>query len=426
MIERLKIAILFLVAFALSAYFVTTGIGFNPRRQPDAALFEGVAVNLAAGHGYSYDVRPPYRPELTRSPLLPAVAAVVYKAFGPDPQNVFWMNAVLIALSVALGYLVALRLFGDERAAWVGACIMCLTPQVSGSADSFLSEPLAMFLLVLAVHLLLRVEDWRDRAWEAPALLGLGLVLAGLILARSNFTVPVIVATGWLAFAVFRPRWTKVRAWAAILAFCIGLGAPVLAWSARNASVGLAFAPMPAGGAASYVYETKRFADHILDPDEQVPMVNRKYWSHYRKHLGPAEIIQIEKQNRAWFKGVLRRHWGRILLATPWRVVNLFSNPLVCVYDQPWANDLDEWVMPRLIWVSRVLWLLSLAGLVVVWRRKEARWVWLGTVGILVPFHLLTVCHYRYSTSLLPLAMPYCGVAVMAFWRWSARRFRRG
>ncbi|MDD5307739.1 MAG: glycosyltransferase family 39 protein [Deltaproteobacteria bacterium] len=421
----LKIAILFAVAFSLSAVWVKTGIGFNPRRQPDAALFEGVAANLADGHGYSYDTKPPYRPELTRSPCFPALASLVYRLFGRDREAVFWMNAVFVSLAVVLGYVLARRLFRDERAAWIGACVMCLTPQVSGSSDSFLSEPLAMFLIVLIALVALRAGGWRDRPWEAAALGGLGLLMAALVLARANFTVPVLVATGWVSFSLLRGRWRSPRAWAALLAFSVTLGGPVLAWSARNASVGLSFAPMPAGGAASYVYETKRFADLILDPDEQVPMVNRVYWSHYRKHLGPKQILEIERENRVWFKNVLRRHWNRILLATPWRVVNLFSNPLVCVYDQPWPNDLDEWVMPRLIWVSRVLWLLSFVGFLVAWRRKEARWVWLASVGILIPFHLLTVCHYRYSTSLLPLAMPYCGVAVTAFGRFLVRRFRR-
>ena len=103
---------LFLATFALAGYWIVT----NPQHPlPDPTLYEGIGANLATGNGYSFDETPPYRPELTRTPFLPFLISVLYLIIGRHSEAVLWMNAVWIGLAVALGYLLALRLFNNIR-----------------------------------------------------------------------------------------------------------------------------------------------------------------------------------------------------------------------------------------------------------------------------------------------------------------------
>ena len=111
------------LGFALSGFWIVT----NPQRPtPDAALYEGIAANLAAGNGFSYDREPPHRPEITRTPFLPAWTAALFAVFGRDTAPVLWANALLIALALALGYAVAVELFRDRAAALGGALLAAL------------------------------------------------------------------------------------------------------------------------------------------------------------------------------------------------------------------------------------------------------------------------------------------------------------
>lgn len=405
---------LFAASLSLSAVWIVANPQTGNKWRPDAILFEGIAANLADGNGYSFDKAPPYRPEITRSPFLPAMAAVVFAVSGKKPAVVLWLNAVLIALSVAFGYAVARRIFESEKAAHVGAWIACLTPQVSGSANAFLTEASAMFQVCFAVWLILLWREHKNSRWTAAISAALGLTMASLVLNRPNYTIPVLAAGMWaLLFVLGNSGWRSQRGWIVSGVFCFALGAPVLGWSARNASVGLAFSPMGTGGGAGYVHEVRRNRDLLLEPNEEIPSFNEQFWSHFRKPMGPEQLLELDKKNMEWFKELAARRWGRMLLSIPVRVLGLFSNRAVCVYNQPWPNRMDDVFMPIAKWTSRALWLLSTIGFLLLWRRPDARSIWIIPIASLVFFHSFTACNPRYLTPLLPLLMPYAGVAAV-------------
>jgi 4-amino-4-deoxy-L-arabinose transferase-like glycosyltransferase len=421
---RLHTALLVVVCAALSSYWVLTNSRFQPGNQPDAALCERIAANLAAGNGFSYDVRPPYRPEVTRSPFLPYLAAGCYALFGRDVRIAFWLNVAMIAAAVALSYRVARRLFGDERAALAGAWFACLAPQVSGAAPAFLTEAPAMLQVVLGLHLLV---GWRGRVGRRIAPLwaaGLGLVLASLMLNRPNFLLPVLVAAAWTCLVALRRGPGRGRGLLLAAVLCATLGGPVLGWSARNASLGLAFSPMASGSGAGLVYEVGRYRERLLDPGEKLPVSHQRYYSHFRQPLGPDELARLDADSRRWFSTFADERWPRLLRLLPERLARLFGNELVSVYNQPWPNDLDAVLMPIVKWLSRALWLLSAAGACLLRSRREALFVWLVLVGSLAVFHGLTICNPRFVTPLLPVTMPYAGAAVVLAGRRIAARLR--
>ncbi|HUT78253.1 MAG TPA: glycosyltransferase family 39 protein [Polyangia bacterium] len=413
---RFHTALLIAASVAVSSYWVLTNSRFEPRSQPDAALNERIAANLAAGHGFSFDEREPYRPEVTRSPFLPTLAAAVYSIVGREVRAVLWINVLMIAAAVALAYRVARRLFRDERAALAGAWLACLAPQVSGAAPAFLTEAPAMLQVALGLHLLLSWPEGLGRRTAPLWAGGLGLVLASLLLNRPNFLLPVLIAAAWSCLAALRQGSGRRRGLLIALVFCAALGGPVLGWSARNASLGLAFSPMASGSGAGLVYEVGRYRESLLDPDEKLPASCQRYYSHSRRPLGPEELARLDADSRQWFNAFARERWPRLLWILPERLARLYGNELVSVYSQPWPNAMDAVMMPAVKWLSRALFLLAALGAWFLRARREALCVWLVLVGSLTVFHGLTVCNPRFVTPLLPVIMPYAGAAIVLAW----------
>ena len=223
-----------------------------------------------------------------------------------------------------------------------------------------------------------------------------------------------------------RDRQRSSRAWIAVASLAVTLGAPVLAWSARNASLGLDFSPAPVGASASRVYDIQRYRDHLLDPKERLPRVNARYWSHWKRPLGPEELVELDRKNGEWLDRFLEERSDRVLAAAPHRLLGLFSSFRISIWP-PWDGARCDRVMwPIVKWISRALWLLSLAGLALTARRRFALWIWVVPVATLSAVHVLTVCNPRYMIPLMPLLFPYGGAAIMGVWgsvRRAARRF---
>ena len=194
------------------------------------------------------------------------------------------------------------------------------------------------------------------------------------------------------------------------------LGTPVLGWSARNASLGLPFSPAPVGLYASRVFDMKRYQEHLLDPGERLPRVNQLYFLHWKRHFGPDRLIELDQENKAWFEEWRSAHGDRIITSMPARLLGLFSFFRNSIFP-PWPLHRDQEMREKMRWLARGLWTLSLLGMILSWRRRRARYLWLVPVGCLVAVHLPTVCHSRYMFPVLPLLMPYGGVTLVWLWR---------
>ncbi len=402
--------------FAAVAFLFCAGwIVLNPQRPlPDPTLYEGIAANLASGNGYTFDIEPPYRPEITRTPFLPFVISLLYRVIGRNPDAVLWMNAIFISFAAGLAYFLALRLFKDRVMAVTGTAILVLTPPFTGSANNILTEPLAMLQTVAAALLLL---GWKERSKSSRSVLHgllLGILLATFILNRSSVIVMVLVAAVYVVAIALNKRWKNWPAWLTAGAFSMALSLPVLAWSARNAAIGLAFSPAPIGLYASRVFDIKRYSKPVFDPYNQVtPAVNDEYFLHWQLRYGPEELIALEKENKRWFEQWRVENGDQILTSLPKRFLGLFSFFRTTIYP-PWPNKMD-WIM-RIIMrgMSRVLWILALTGFLIERHNRAAKYIFLIPILSILAIHLPTVCHERYVFPLFPVHMPFVGVAIVA------------
>lgn len=242
----------------------------RPGDSPDTARYQRIAANLLAGHGYSSSPAAPYKPEILRPPVYPVFLAAA-SLLGTDAGLAArLLQALLLALLVPLGYLIAREALG-ERVGLVTALLTACYPYYWIYSASLLSEAPAVFLMALAAWLL----TWSLRRQQAAAGLPVGLTLGLLSLAK-----PVALLLPLWAFAVYRVRLPRPGpAWART-AWCLaGCALVVLPWTVRNELAVGRLLPVAAGGglqlyasAASSVhgYSAQKYFDEVLGPGSRV------------------------------------------------------------------------------------------------------------------------------------------------------------
>ena len=159
----------------------------------DSASYLGAARNAVEGRGLTLPWgSPPDRPLVHFPPLYPAVLAAI-GLLGPDPLSVTrWLNALLFGANIALVAFAAFRVTRNRFLSCLAAVLMAASPATLRIHTAVWSEPLFMFLMVIAL-VAMHAYAQRPARWlfflacnaTALALLcrwtGAPLVWAGLI-----------------------------------------------------------------------------------------------------------------------------------------------------------------------------------------------------------------------------------------------------
>jgi 4-amino-4-deoxy-L-arabinose transferase-like glycosyltransferase len=176
----------------------------------------GIASHIARKWDYSYWLL------ASRSPLFPTMLAVI-SALGGNLVHAAIVQVIIGALTVVLGYRLALRLTSGPGAALIAGLIMAVDLASVAYSASLLSEPL--FNLLLVAGMLNLVIYLQAGTW--PHALGAGLLLALATLARPT-TLYFWLALG-VVYALLDRRWR--RGYALLAAPCL---AAILGWCVHN------------------------------------------------------------------------------------------------------------------------------------------------------------------------------------------------
>ena len=162
-------AVLFLVRFALALFFILW-LGSQPVQDFDTMY--SAAVQLAQGsHDYLNDV---YFYNWAYQSAFVAYEALVVRLFGPTLFPLQLLNALYLAGTTVLVYLIASR-FLPRRAAMAAGVLYTIYPAPLFLAGVLTNQHLAAFLLYLAVYLLVSGQTLTPlRAAGAGVLIALG------------------------------------------------------------------------------------------------------------------------------------------------------------------------------------------------------------------------------------------------------------
>jgi len=218
--------VLFTVALACRLAFMAPGL-IDPARllvPPDSAEYVALARNLDAGHGFSEDAGPPYRPDIRRTPVYPVLLAAVFRLPNAGLRAAAVAGALAGSLTVVVTWRLAAAVLGSEGAL-VAALLLALDSSSVAYDVVILTEAL-FTLLIAAAALFLQRRPSRRRALAAAVLLAAAILCRPIGILLPLALAPVVV---WRA-----GRTGGVRQ--AVLVNAVA-GAAVGAWILRNTLV---------------------------------------------------------------------------------------------------------------------------------------------------------------------------------------------
>ena len=232
---------LFLLAFIIRlAYFLLIA-PWQPQVvqdviiKKDAVGYQQLALNLKENAVFSTSKSSPYKPNLLRTPLYPALLAGIYGIFGENIWVVLYIQIFLGICTVLLAYAIGIQYF-NHKTAFLSALLFSFDYTTVFYTLNLLTETLFTFLFMLTIYFLTRYFNHQPLAIYDPRSSNSGqfdpglnsrmnalfsglhfpLLLSGFFLALATLTRPVSVYFFLFLLPVFFMKFKKQRLKAAL------------------------------------------------------------------------------------------------------------------------------------------------------------------------------------------------------------------
>jgi 4-amino-4-deoxy-L-arabinose transferase-like glycosyltransferase len=207
-------------------------------------------VLASTGKFTRYPDAPRFVPEVIRTPLYPAVVAVVYRAFGASQLAVALTQTALLALISVVVWAIG-RQVASERIALAAAAVVALYPPLPYFAALVMTEVWTTLLFTTSMWIALRAVATR----RTGLFVSLGVLTALTTLSRPVFVLfsVALASIGLVVLPILgvRDRPAPSR-WAVMLStFAVGM----LPWFAYNYVTLGRFTLSPAGGIGRGMWE---------------------------------------------------------------------------------------------------------------------------------------------------------------------------
>ncbi len=400
-------------------------------RFDDSVWYNTSARHLVAGDGYVFDPTVwkaadgsrIYPNENTTSatalwpPGYPVTLAVIYKLTGNSLNAGRFANIVFGALTVALVFLIALRLFDRTTAVFAGS-VMAVLPSHVLFTTVLLSETYFGFLLASVLALFVYFVFDRERP-NLVLMVGLGAltVFAGYV--RGEF----LTYSGVLVLLMILRL--RSRAAKPVLAFAIGGALIVTPWVARNEiQLGQAIAGTTGAGRVTY-------QGHNPDTDggpslSAATELEALFAGESRQNIELDSNKEGSRLSREW----ARTHKLEELKLIPQRLYRLFRSDEAGV---TWVQSNKPWFGPegadKLIRLSTLTFFgliaIALASAPRWWRPRDARfWAVFGIVPFyMIMFGVLFIGDPRYHYALYAPISIFASVGLATLWRITAAQW---
>lgn len=424
-----------LFALALAVRLIAVAyVHPDPRdgRFDDSVWYDTAARHLAAGDGYVFDPTVwvtadgtrifPGEDSLTDTALwppgYPVTLAVIYKLTGDSLWAGRLFNVLLGSLTVALVYMIALKLF-DRRAAIFAAGALALLPSHILFTTVLLSETYYGFLLAAVLAGFVYFVLGRERA-NLPAIAGLGALTAFAGYVRGEF-----LAFGAVLALLMLLQFRR-QALLPLAAFAVGGAAIVTPWVVRN-QIQLGEPVAGTTGSGRVLYQ-----GHNPDTDGGPSLAASNNLEARFAGLPRQEIeLRSNKEGKTLARRWALGHKLEELKLIPRRVYLLFRSDESGV---TWVQSNRLWFTPdgadKLIRLSSFMFFgliaVALASARLWWRPRDLR-MW--AVFAVAPFYItvfgvLFIGDPRYHYALYVPITILAGSGLAALWRITSEHWR--
>lgn len=145
--------LILLLALLLRLVAIPMSDRFTKSEGEDAIHFRLLGLNLAAGHGYSSSLNPPYELDPVKEPVYPAFLAIVFALCSNSVIAVQLVQAVIGTLTVLLTYRTTVEILGHRqdarRCALAAAFTLAIQPSVLRYSPVLVRETLFILIVLL-------------------------------------------------------------------------------------------------------------------------------------------------------------------------------------------------------------------------------------------------------------------------------------
>ncbi len=374
---------------------------------PDSTEYVTLASNLLDGRGFSQSTRPPFAPDLRRTPVYPVTLAAVFGVAGRSPRAGVLVNLAFWCVTLAVVAL-GLRRWGTRAAVW--ACAW-LAVDITSLVYHYLvlTETLFALLVLCVVALLALRSTHRSTGYLAGALLGAATLCR---------PISVLLAPALLPWFGWRVWCDGVGARVALrdyLAVNVVSGVIVLAWVARNVVVGGVLTLSAVGGVNMYLHRAAHVQATLTGRDVDVVRAELEQVFE-RQTAGMSErdkVRWLEQQGSA----VVGAHPAAYVASSAAALGEMLSPDRLAMFrllaipaDAPSGRALLA-----VAWLQLVLFYAAVvAGARTAWRRHEARCTVI-LVAVVCAYFVLIGGPETYARFRVPLMPPLALVAGFAF-----------
>ena len=393
-------SIVFVVALVVRLVYV-----FQVRQTPffetlglDAKFYDAWARRIASGTSE--------REAFFMSPLYPHFLSAIYRILGRDLLLVRIIQAGIGSATAAMTYMIGRRVFGS-RVGLIAGLVTALYGALVFYDGSILITPLLVFLNALCLYLLIRADD-RGTQW-LYALAGVSLGLAGIGKATALAFAPV--AALWIWFSWRKNQTGRMRA---VVLFALGVILVVVPITVRNLVVADDFVMVTSNGGLNFYIGNSEIStggyvkpaglDIVSDPDGELiaeAAVGRE--------LKPSEVSAFWYGRSRDYIGGHPGGWMKLLVRKLSFAMSSYELPqLENYYFQKRYSGLLALPLPGFALIAP----LGLIGIVLAWRRRQAR-----LLALFAASYMATVVAFfvvaRYRLPVVPVLAIGSGFAIL-------------
>jgi len=389
--------IILLISFGLSIFY---SFYFQITPLVDARAYDNIAQNIVNGPGYKEDLSLDMEHDYAIArvgPLYEYFLAGIYKIFGHHYGAVWFLQALLHALSAWLLYLTVLLVFSTNEkrkkiALWATA-IFGFYPDLIEISAMLMTETLSLFFVCLFLYLFFRFFIDTKNCW---LVLLLGLISGLAVLARP----PVLFLLPIVYFLFFR----KKLFWQAAV-FSVALFLIFVPWTARNYKVYDEIMPFGAAGQFNFWIGNQPGGN-----GEQEPTLQQQHF------LETHKATEINPESMRQFKNFVFNYPAEFIKLTLLRINKYFSviRPMGFWFYQHGLGQALFIFSSAL--ASVFLFIFGLAGAIKAWRAKEVKLNYLLGFLVFTPLIIFaTVVETRYRFQVYPLLAIFAGYFIADF-----------
>ncbi|MEQ1727852.1 MAG: hypothetical protein ABL982_05680 [Vicinamibacterales bacterium] len=375
--------------------------------QPDSTEYVTLASNLLDGHGFTLSTRPPYEPDVRRTPVYPAVLAAVFAVAGRSPRTgalanlAIWCATLVV---IALG----LRRWGTRAAVW--ACAWLAVDITSLVYHHLVLTETLFALLVSGVVSVLALRPRRRST----------VLLAGVLLGAATLCRPIAVLLGpallpWFGWRVWRDGLEPRAALRDYVVLNVVNGVIVLAWVARNLAMAGVMTLSVVGGVNMYLHRAAHVQAALTGRDVDLVRADleRVFESQTAGMSRRDKVRWLEQHGMA----VVSAHPAAYVASSTVALREMLSPDRQAVFrllaiD---AGSASGGVLLVTAWLQLLLFYAAvIAGAGVAWRVLEARSM-VVLVAVVCAYFMLIGGPEMYARFRVPLMPPLALIAGFAF-----------